>query len=83
MMVVGAENGPRGTNNYEMKDNSTVFFDREAYDARRVLMTESKHAIIRDINIRLLGSKSAHRRVFLRSVNVREMPKLVDSQGPQ
>ena len=39
MLVVGAEMGPRSTNDYRLPGNPNLFYDKSAYDARRVLLT--------------------------------------------
>lgn len=70
MLVVGAEDGDRGSKNYRLPKESHQFFDRSAYDAYRVLKTESNEAIIRDINFRLLDSKSVQRKFGLRNIYV-------------
>jgi hypothetical protein len=70
MLVVGAEAGPRGSNDYMIPGNTNNFFDRDAYDARRILLTETKEAIVRDINVRLLSTETAKRRVSIRNIQV-------------
>lgn len=70
MLVVGAEEGDRGSKDYRLPKESHQFFDRSAYDAYRILKTEAKEPIIRDINFRLLDSKTAHRNLGLRNIYV-------------
>ena len=70
MMVVGAEFGPRSSNNYMLSENNNNFFDREAYDARRILQTETSQPIIRDLNIRLLNTKTTARNIAIRNIKV-------------
>jgi hypothetical protein len=71
MLVVGAEDGDRGSKDYRLPKESQQFFDRSAYDAYRILKTEANEPIIRDINFRLLDSKSGQRKLGLRNIYVK------------
>ena len=47
-----------------------MFFDKDAYDARRVLLTEATEPIVRDINLRLLNSSTTRRSISLRNISL-------------
>jgi hypothetical protein len=53
-----------------MPKNSSNFFNREAYDAYRILKTEAFQPIIHDMNLRLLGTHSTPRKVSIKSISV-------------
>ena len=68
MLVVGAETGHRSKYDYTIPGNANMFYDKSAYDARRILLTQADEPVIRDLNIRLLNSSTTWRSVSLRNI---------------
>jgi hypothetical protein len=77
MVLVGAEEHQQW-NNGEQELFSTsrdgTMLGNSRTDMRRIIQTEADQVVLRDINLRLLGSKTAQRRVAIRSISVSYLP---------
>lgn len=78
MVLVGAEEHQQWNDGerelYSTSKEGTMLGNSRT-DMRRIIQTETDQVVLRDINLRLLGSKTATRRVALRSITVRPAPR--------